>query len=315
VDRLVAGRDPIVPHWIHGLGDVLVPAPLVAPFVATRLYRMRRDSRRSRRVAAQEQEFEQASSPLLSVLSRQPAPVASVGPVSGSPAKARAVLDQLCARGRAVKAPEAGTLDGRWSYAESPGLAAEAESLLDGWSFLEELATYFLEVAGPATRDDFAWWSGASGAAARRTIEELAGHVDEVDLEGGRKAHFMIEEDAAQLRAFVAPRSDHPALLPAFDAVRFGGRAGLGALASPATAPRVAPPARRRAGALSTAPRVALVGGAAVGTWAWSSTSGVNPDPTGSLDERRGAALGAESRSIESMIRGQLPWAVASRAI
>lgn len=187
--------------------------------------------------------------------------------------------------------------------------------MLDGWSFLEELAIYFLKVAGPATRDDFAWWSGASGAAARRTIEELAGYVDEVDLEGGRKAHFMIEEDAALLRAFVAPRSDHPALLPAFDAVRFAGKAGLAALAPPRIASRVAPPARRRAGALSTAPRVALVGGAAVGTWAWSSTSGVGFDPTLSLDERRTRALGAESRSLESMIRGQLPWAVASRAI
>jgi len=309
VEALVAKREELVPHFVHGLGDVLVPPPLVAPFAAVRLYRVRRDARRSRRVRGEELALEKAAADLLPTLSERLTPLNEVG------SQARDALDQLCSRGRVAKYPEAGALDGQWSYALSPAVEAEAESHAAGWSFLEDLGLHFLTVAGPATRDDFAWWSGASGAAARRTIEEMAGSVEEVDLEGGRQAHFMIEEDAARLRRFAAGPSDHAALLPSLDPVRFAGRAGFGALAGPRVAARVAPPARRRGGALTAGPRVALVGGSPVGTWDWPAGAAIDVHPIGLWDAARARAVEAEREGLEGWVEARLPWAAGVRAL
>jgi hypothetical protein len=131
----------------------------------------------------------------------------------------------------------------------------------EGFGFLEEVAELFFRAAGPATRDDFLWWAGLSRAAARHTIEDMAGLLEEVDIEGERKAHFMLEEDGAELQRDRAARVLRPALLPALDPAGSGGRAGLATLCEPRLRPTLAPGGR-------TKPRrLALLGGSAVGTW------------------------------------------------
>jgi hypothetical protein len=84
----------------------------------------------------------------------------------------------------------------------------------EGWAFLEDLALHYFRTAGPATRDDLAWWLNISFAAARRTIEDLAGTLEEVDIAGEKQAHFMLEEGASALRSGRLEASRRVALLP-----------------------------------------------------------------------------------------------------
>ncbi len=131
--------------------------------------------------------------------------------------------------------------------------------------------------------------------------------MDEVDIQGGRQAHFMIEEQAAGLRRFLDLPSRHAALLPAFDAARFTRPAGLGSIAGPRAAARIAPPARRRAGAITRAPRVAVVGGSPAATWDWSADAGVTLDPVGAPPNHALEAIRREAKEITRFVQGQMP--------
>lgn len=305
LDRLVADGELLAPHFAFGLGDVLLPPHLVPSFVAARLYRVRRDARRSRRVREREEALVELVAPVVDTLTRSPAPADEVLPTGRGRAKAWAAVDELCARGRLRKTPAGQGLDRHFRLALSPTLEAEAERLLEGWSFLEELALHYLKVAGPATRDDFAWWSGASAAAARRTIEELVGVVEEVDLEGGDQAHFMIEEDAADLRRFVPQRSGHVAVLPSLDPVRFAWSGGFKMLANARVEPRVDSRARRRAGAIAPSLRPVLVGGRPVATWAHAAGR-VDVAPIRALEDEGSAAVEAEKAALAALLEQHL---------
>lgn len=314
VEGLVAAREALVPHFANGLGDVLLPPDIVAPLAAARLYRVRRDTRRSRRRRQREQALQATAEPVVGTLSRSPAPLAELVPRGRAGAKAKAALDEMCARGRVRKSPEGAALDRRFRLALSPEVESAAERLLGGWTFLEDLALYYLKVAGPATRDDFAWWSGASGAAARRTIEELVGLVDEIDLEGGDQAHFMLEEDAAKLRRFVAVPSKHAALLPSLDPVRYAWSEGFASLASARVSPRVEARKRRRSGAIVAEEGVLTVGGSTVGSWT-VGPAGVRCARFGALDEDRDYAVEAERSRVETLVETRLAWASGVRGL
>ncbi len=139
----------------------------------------------------------------------------------------------------------------------------------DDWAFLSELALHFFGTAGPATRDDFAQWAQVSFGAARLTVEDLAGSLDEVDIEGQRQAHFMLEEQAALLRARRFPPSQRVALLGDGDPEAETTERGLERLCDPALAFWLSPGAKEERGGRQRVTRPVLVGGFVEGAWHW----------------------------------------------
>jgi hypothetical protein len=144
----------------------------------------------------------------------------------------------------------------------------------DGWTFLENLALHYFRTAGPATRDDLAWWLDISYAAARRTIEDLAGTLEEVDIAGQRQAHFMIEEHAAELRS--APRgvSRRVALLAGADPEARWSREGFLRIVDPDLAFWLAPRGKAARGGRARIGLPVFVGGNLAGAWRKSSRTG-----------------------------------------
>jgi len=90
---------------------------------------------------------------------------------------------------------------------------------LDGWQAAEpeyarrEITRRYLAAYGPATRDTFASWSGATLARARKLIESLGDEVSLVDVEGTRG--WMLTEHVAE--AVNAAPTGSVRLLPGFD--------------------------------------------------------------------------------------------------
>jgi hypothetical protein len=75
---------------------------------------------------------------------------------------------------------------------------------------LFELARRYFTTRGPATADDFAWWSGLTKADAKRGVEAAASHLDHESIEG-RSYWFPTAERSVQISSPLAH------LLPNFD--------------------------------------------------------------------------------------------------
>jgi hypothetical protein len=133
--------------------------------------------------------------------------------------------------------------------------------LLDEWTprpkrlardeALAELARRYFTSHGPATVQDFVWWSGLLLSDATRGLDLASGNLASVDFAGRRYwASPSTEACRASTRAF---------LLPAFDeyTVAYRDRAAL-----------VGPAHAHRAGGLDILRPAIVVGGRVVGTWA-----------------------------------------------
>jgi hypothetical protein len=75
---------------------------------------------------------------------------------------------------------------------------------------LFELARRYFTTRGPATIDDFAWWSGLTKADARRSVEAAATHLQHESIEG-RSYWFPAAERTARISSSIAH------LLPNYD--------------------------------------------------------------------------------------------------
>jgi hypothetical protein len=154
-----------------------------------------------------------------------------------------------------------------FSFRVVPEAARVEAAPRDDWAFLSDLALHYFRTAGPATRDDFARFAQVSFGAARLTVEDLAGTLDEVDIEGQRQAHFMLEEDGALLRARRFPPSQRVALLSDGDPEAEATKRGLARLCDPALAYWLSPAAREERGGRQRVTRPVLVGGFVEGAW------------------------------------------------
>lgn len=185
----------------------------------------------------------------------------------------------------------------------------------EGWGFLEQLALHYFGTAGPATRDDLAWWLNISYAAARRTIEDLAGTLEEVDIGGARQAHFMIEQDAADLRSARLEGSTRVALLGESDPEALASRDRFLRLVDPALrfwfAPRGKPDRKGKPRIL----RPVFVGGKLAGAWSLKPSGEgttidfIDPQANEIEEEARGRC-----ERMERLFERELPTLFASRA-
>lgn len=112
--------------------------------------------------------------------------------------------------GRIVRQPEGDRLDTeryRWHLADGPA----GPSALDGDGLARALAERFFAFAGPATRDDFATWSGLPKRDVDAALTAAAGALAPVAVDGYAETAWMPAADLADLVA--AGPSDRVALL------------------------------------------------------------------------------------------------------
>ena len=160
-------------------------------------------------------------------------------------------------------------------------------SRLERDAALAELARRYFSTRGPATVDDFAWWSGLTKADARRGAEAAASHLRHESIDG--KSHWSPDAEAATR---IPPSLTH--LLPNYDEyiVSLKDRSAYGArLHSAGVKPRTS--------ALSG--HSLVVNGQIVGGWTRTLVGRsvvVEPKPLVRLSEAERRAVGVAARKF-----------------
>jgi len=95
----------------------------------------------------------------------------------------------------------------------APGSWLGRSDATDSQLALREVTRRFFRVHGPASRADYAQWSGLGGAAARREIEALEDELTSVTIDGADA--WMLTNDVHDFTRASPPKSVR--LLPAFD--------------------------------------------------------------------------------------------------
>jgi hypothetical protein len=121
----------------------------------------------------------------------------------------RAELDGIICSGRQTK--------GKPSFALLDEWAPKATKKLTQEEALKKLAIRYFTGHGPATVDDFFWWSGLTVRNARLAVELARKELDSAEI--GEKRYF-----AADLSIFSERKKDELLLLPAFDQFILGYR-------------------------------------------------------------------------------------------
>lgn len=115
------------------------------------------------------------------------------------------------------------------------------------------LAARYFSSHGPATLQDFVWWSGLKTGDARRAIEAAAAQLAQIDVDG--VAYWTARETPIWDET-----SPHVALLPGFDEYMLGYR-GRDAVLDPQHAQKIVP------GSNGVFRPIVVVDGQIVGTW------------------------------------------------
>lgn len=142
-----------------------------------------------------------------------------------------------------------------------------------------ELARRYFTSRGPATLQDFVWWSGLPTADARTGLEEIKAHLNQETIEGKTYWHSRPAPEDGSSAVY---------LLPGFDEYLLGYR-DRGASLDPARAKAL------NAGGGMLSPTV-VAGGRVVGTWRRTfekSTVVIRVSPFAPLSETRKHALNA----------------------
>jgi len=300
LDRLIFEERSLEVLPLHRRGPSLVPTEAAPCLVALNRFAWGSHVRRSRVARRANAALEATAPRVLARLNETPKTAAEVA-AGGESKGVEATLRWLAGRGEVVMGFDPPSLFGSLTFARprpSDRIPVLAQS---GYEFLQEVALFYFRAAGPAARDDFLWWTALSRSAARHTIEDLAGILEEVDLEGARKANFMTEEDAAELREFRGFPVSKAALLPAYDPAGSHAREGFAALCEPRLRPKIAPGGR-------TKPRrPVLLAGSAVGTWAATGDgAAITFDLAKAVGDEAEASIQAAADSLGAFVRAKL---------
>lgn len=311
--RMVFDEGALRPAVLWRVGRLLVPFEVLPALFAAQEFSWGARGRRRRLDGHLNEQAERLAGPLAAALKEGPRPegelVASIerarAPGDGAPT---AVLDRLVGRGdlEMVRPVRSLAFD-QVFYRRPSGPGRLRPTGLTDYAFLSALAGYYFRVCGPATRDDFALWSGVSLAAARKTLEDLAGILDEVDIEGERQAHFMLEEDAEELRGRAKPSTTRAVFLPSHDPAMTSFASGFAPMADARTAARLRLIPRRSREGLGRVNQPVLVGGRVVGSWDWSpKTRRVEVALVRELGPDAQAAVEGEAKRLDGFLEGEL---------
>jgi len=87
----------------------------------------------------------------------------------------------------------------------------------------EKLLIKYLCGYGPASAQDFFYWSGLMAGDTRKTIENVAGSLlEEIEIEGVKGRFLMLKEDFKTLDSMNLDEKASPSLLPKFDSFVLG---------------------------------------------------------------------------------------------
>lgn len=155
---------------------------------------------------------------------------------------------------------------------------------LDREEALGELAARYFTGHGPATLQDFAWWSGLRVGDARIGIEVAAAQLAKVEIDG--VPHWMAQTDSISRTALQdsAPRA---VFLPGFDEYMLGYRE-RGAVLDPQHAQKIVP------GSNGVFRPILVIDGQIVGTWKRTIKRNkviIEPSPFEPLDAAQAQAL------------------------
>jgi hypothetical protein len=322
LDELVLVDRALRPYPLWRMGPLLVPPDWIAPLEALHRFRAGSGARRSRVWRRREAAYADLSPRVKEALTAAPQTVAQLEEqvvLDSQAALASGGLGEwladMAGRGDAVMGLSGTSL----AAAEATFASTDSQDYIppaaaSSYEFLVDLALPYFRAAGPATRDDFVWWASISYSSARHTIEDLAGLLEEVDIEGERKAHFLTEDDGADLRRRPMISSSRAALLPALDPVRMATEAGFAALCDPRLVPRAAPPGRRGPNGPTGGTRPLLVGGAVLGRWEWNAKERrVETTLFKEMDERQQGEIGTAAQLLAELMESISKVAVGRR--
>jgi len=140
-----------------------------------------------------------------------------------SPAGNRAfnfIVGMMCAEGLLVRA----TVRGGWKsnlyrYARfEDWLPAVKLASIEPREARSTLARLYFDTYGPATRMDFAWWSGFSKSEVGECIADISGELSPVAVRESPGEQYMTREGTLKLSAGKTPAPRRVTLLPPWDA-------------------------------------------------------------------------------------------------
>ncbi|WP_115790294.1 winged helix DNA-binding domain-containing protein [Arthrobacter silvisoli] len=184
------------------------------------------------------------------------------------------LLWSLCLRGWMVQGPMAGTggkAAGQQLFMPFGVWIPESREL-DREEGIAELLHRYLRSHGPATLDDFCWWTQIPKTEAKAALGRISGHLEELEFEG---MSYWIPPETAALLDDGVPGARTLLALPGFDQFLLGYKDRSLVLA-PEHAQKVVP------GGNGVFKRIIVSGGSVVGTWARSGngrSAAVVPEP------------------------------------
>jgi hypothetical protein len=107
------------------------------------------------------------------------------------------------------------------SFSRLDGWLTEAESSAPETDAKTELARCYLKGYGPASVNDFAYWTGMRVMDAKPIFESLSEPIVEVEITGQKRMTYILEEDVSNLQDQREVHA-HARLLPQFDALVMG---------------------------------------------------------------------------------------------
>lgn len=89
---------------------------------------------------------------------------------------------------------------------------------------MESLFSRYLHCYGPASTQDFAYWSGLPASRIARVVEENPQRFAAVEVQGDRRTLWMLREDLGKVEKVNVEEKVSPRLLPRFDPYLLGHR-------------------------------------------------------------------------------------------
>jgi hypothetical protein len=136
----------------------------------------------------------------------------AVGPVTNLPA----VLTLMCDRGILVRGDTPNWRSNAYTYhlfsEYLPGLSLDS---IDEYDAIPRLALSYFSAFGPATAEDFAWWSGLGKTQVRKALQEMP--VVPFDMPGLKGDFFLLQDDLRRLNETEHGVSLAVNLLPGLD--------------------------------------------------------------------------------------------------
>jgi hypothetical protein len=77
-----------------------------------------------------------------------------------------------------------------------------------------QLVKRYIEVFGPVTKDDAAWWTGLGKTRIRTAMAALEAELVPVQIKGNSEEYVMLDSDFAAMKRFKGPRKPPMLLLP-----------------------------------------------------------------------------------------------------